>query len=145
MLDEIVLGNQYEQLSTHGYWASRGIENHGTDVEDEDVTIRKFEVPCKRLMNRNKWSNLAYDEQLHIYREHTTQNKSISCIWQKYGISSATVKRIVKILNMKVNQSEIYTKFDAGAKLSKRLFKMQSENLLIKDAPHFSHQKFKAI
>ena len=59
-------------------------------------------------MNRNKWSHLAYDEQLHIYREQTTQNKSISCIWQEYGISSATVKRFVITFNIKVMRSEIY-------------------------------------
>ena len=122
MLGEIVLGNQYEQLSTNEVTEHlEELKIHGIDVEDEDVTIRKFEALRKRLMNRNKWSHLAYDEQLHINWEHTTQNKSIGCIWQEYEISSATVKRIVKILNMKVNQSEIYTKIRCRSKIKQRL------------------------
>ena len=121
MFCEIVLGNQYEQLNTHEVTEHlEELKIHGTDVEDEDVTIRKFEVPRKRLMNRIKWSNLAYDEQLHIYRENTTQNKSISCIWQEYGISSTTVKRIAKIFNMKLNRSEIYTKIRCRSQIKQK-------------------------
>ena len=44
-----------------------------------------------------------------IYREHAFQYKSISWIWKEYGLSSSTVKSIIKKFKLNVNRSEIYT------------------------------------
>ena len=110
MIEEAIFGDQYSKSSSSNI-TGRFEELKLLEFISEDAkeSIWKFEDPHSRLMSRNKWSHLTYDEQLHVYREHAFQHKSISWIWKEYGLSSSAVKHIIKMFKLNVDRSEIYT------------------------------------
>ena len=88
-------------------------------------------------MSRNKWSHLTYDEQLHVYREHSFQHKSISWIWKEYGLSSSAVKRIIKMFKLNVDRSEIYTNVRCRGLIKRQLVQNIIKRFINSNDRHF--------
>ena len=102
MVEETIYGDQYSKASFGSFtWGLEELKLQESIDKDTEEQIWKIEDLHTRLMYRNKWNHLAYDEQLHVYREHAIQYKSISWIQKEYELSSSTVRSIIKISNSK--------------------------------------------
>ena len=79
-------------------------------IDNEFGRNADYEDQECRLINRNKWSHLTYDEQLYLYSEHHYNHKTANELCKKYCLSITTVKRIIKLFSLKIKRHEIYSK-----------------------------------
>ena len=84
--------------------------------------------PEYALMNRQKWSHFTYLEKLWIYKSHRYEGKILSQIYQKFGISISTVKRIIKQFDSNVKREEIYSRI----RINKKIQSLQIKELISK-------------
>ena len=110
LLLEATFGNNYLQHTDLSLiqWFER-FELSSEEVQDNPRLIRFLEDPAVRLMKRDKWKHLTYAEKLYVYKVHIEQGVSISKIWQTYGLSLQTVKRIIKLFRTKENRRNIFS------------------------------------
>ena len=64
--------------------------------------------PEESLTNREKNAHLTYDQKLFIYSQYQYQGKRISHICQTFGVSTSTVKRIIRQFRTNIKRINIY-------------------------------------
>ena len=69
-----------------------------------------FEDPMKTLMKRPECAHLTYDQQLLIYQHYQIEGKFLSKIWQKFGMSIFTGRRIIKRYSSNIERGNIFQK-----------------------------------
>ena len=113
MIIEDLLGNSYNDT------IKREINEDFDNFHIDSQTIIKennkpelFEDPMKTLMKRTECAHLTYDQQLLIYQHYQIEGKSLSKIWQKFGISISTGRRIIKRYSSNIERGNIIQKLD---------------------------------
>ena len=103
-----------------------GKENHNPSYADLNISFKELQInpiedkmlyeerqklskpPEESLMNREKNAHLTYDQKLFICSQYQYQGKRISHICQKFGVSTSTVKRIIRQFSTNIKRDNIY-------------------------------------
>ena len=110
LLFETTFGNHYLEYSNQRIIP--GFERFGlssVEVQANPILIKFLEDLSVRLMKRAKWEHLTYAEKLYVYKMHIDQGVSINKIWEIYGQSLHTVKRIIKLIRIETNLRNIFS------------------------------------
>ena len=112
LISESLLGEDYQAL------ANRQLNDEFNNLQIDhswssswiDQKYKLFKDPEKTLMDRPKRTHLIYEQKLLIYRSHRYEERTPSQIWQKFGVSFPTVRRIIKQFGLNIRRQELYSK-----------------------------------
>ena len=82
----------------------------GTEGESEQSSEDQLFVDTEEsIMMRDKHSHLTYSQKLWLYYRNKEHGEDLSTVWQKYGVSTSTMKNIIKNFESNKKRSELYT------------------------------------
>ena len=61
-------------------------------------------------MERSKCAHLTYEQKLLIYKCYQYEKSTLSQIWQKFGVSFSTTRRIIKQFSSNIRRQEVLSK-----------------------------------
>ena len=111
-------------VETNYFYFLFGVVHHNPPYADLSISFNDLQInpieekiiynaktrqwPWGELDEKEKNAHLTYDMKLFIYCQYQYQGKEISYIYQTFGVSTSTVKRIVRQFSTNIKREKIY-------------------------------------
>ena len=112
IINQSILGEEYQAFEYQEL--NKGSDHLQINHSQSSIWIEQkshlFKDPEKSLMERSKRAHLTYEQKLLIYKCYQYEKSTLSQIWQKFGVSFSTTRRIIKQFSLNIRRQEVFSK-----------------------------------